>query len=273
LTRHTRRVHQRRELLLVKLYYFSWGELNKSSSSLCQPGFLIFNRYYLIKVNIVKHLFAAFTCIILSYYSFGQNRTLACKCPVSIYAGTEADTVFNLSGNVSIALCGSKDTGIIKGKVLYSEFILSVCGSNKIIKFWDAVTLCDVKTAKDNLLVETIVSLPVGKSMQYEETVWTIERIYLVKGKTVRDSIINPKIPKYTQFQISNVLDLYNRSPNENSDQTIELADKLLIGAISGSEKAKTLLTNFRNKFTNLDGIYLEEYDSILRMLKQWEVK
>jgi hypothetical protein len=189
-----------------------------------------------------------------------------------VYASTQADTVFNLSGNVSIALCGSKDTGIIKGKVLYSEFILSVCGSNKIIKFWDAVTLCNVKTAKDNLLVETIVNLPVGKSMRYEETIWTIERIHVIKGKTVRDSIINPKIQKYTQLQISNVLDLYNLSSNENNDHTIELADKLFICIISGSEKARVLLTNFRNKFTNLDGIYLEEYDSILRMLKQWEV-
>ena len=210
-------------------------------------------------------------CITFSYFADSQNHKSECRCPVSPYADVKSEVTFRLSNNTSIVLCGSRETDIIKGKTLYSEFVLSVCGSNKIIKFWDAVTFCDVKQKKDTLLVETLVNLPVGKSMKYEETVWTIERIHLAKGKIKRDSVINPQLPKYTQSQISTIINLYNHTRNANNDTTIELADKLFISTISGSKKAKKYLVSFTKKFTRLDGVYLEEYDSIIRMLKLWD--
>jgi hypothetical protein len=208
---------------------------------------------------------------IVPVFAFGQNRTPACKCPTSMYSGTKADTIFHLSGNASIVLCGGKDTGIIKGKVLYSEFVLSVCGSDKIIKFWGALQLCNLKVRKDRLIVETMVYLPVGKSMAYQETVWTIEHIGVVKNKVVRDSVINPQLPKYIKSQVNGVLNLYKSTPNLNNDKTIELADRLFVSAISNDKKARYYLLNFKNKFTNLDGVYAEEYDTIISMLKLWD--
>ena len=225
----------------------------------------IYIRYFM------KHLNFCLICLSISYFSFGQTNNIDCKCPLSMYSGRKADTIFFLPNKFSIALCGYKDTGIIKGRVLYREFVLSVCGSNKIIKFWGAMQVCHLKTMKDTVIVESLVDLPVGKYMRYKETVWTIEHIYFVKGKIVRDSVINLKLPKYSQSQISNVLSLYNHSPDANNDNTSELADKLFISTISNSKKAKNYLINFRNKFTNLDGVYLEEYDTIIRMLKLWE--
>jgi WD40 repeat protein len=212
-------------------------------------------------------------CLLLfiPVFAFGQAKSPDCKCAASIYAARKADTVFQLPGNVSIASCGSEEKNIIKGKVLFSEFVLSVCGSDKIIKFWDAVTICNVKTLKGALLVETLVNLPVGSNMKYKETVWTTERIYFSKGKLVRDSVINPHLPKYTASQVNYVLSRYKHTPNANNDVTIELADKLFISIVSGSPKAKEYLVNFRKKFTTLDGVYQEDYDSLMRMLQLWE--
>jgi hypothetical protein len=219
----------------------------------------------------MKSLFIFALLVVTWTTTFGQSNKAVCKCPITIYAGTKADTTFHLSNNVSIALCGYRETEAIKGKALFSEFVLSVCGSNKIIKFWGAVELCNVKVVKDTLFVETLIDLPTGKKMSYEKTIWTIERIYFVKGKTKTASTINPRMPKYNSDQIPYVLKLYDHTKDQNSEKTGELIDKLFIATISGSNKAKDLLVNFHKKFTKLDGVYFEQYDDAIRMLSLWD--
>jgi len=209
--------------------------------------------------------------VFIPFAAFSQQKKSDCGCPISKFAETKADTVFHLSRKKSIVLCGYNVKDIIKGKKLFSEFVLSVCGSDTIIKFWGAVLVCDVKTSGDTLLVQTIYELPVGKSMQYQQTVWTTEHIYFKNDKLFRDSVINSGLRKYTPQQISGVLDLYNRLPNENNDSTSDLADKLLVSTMSGSKKARACLVNFGKKFSALDGVYLEDYDTKIRMLNAWE--
>ncbi|MBB3054866.1 hypothetical protein [Mucilaginibacter gotjawali] len=218
-------------------------------------------------MKFIKILLLAF----IPAMAFGQLKLSGCKCAASKYADSKADTVFQLPGNVAIALCGAQEKNIIKGKVLYREFVLSVCGAKQIIKFWEAVKICNVKTANGELLVQELVDLPVGKDMTYNETVWTTEHIYFSKGKLVRDSVINRRIPKYSAKQVNNVLNLYQYTPNINNEATINLADKLFISALSGSAKAKAYLVNFKKKFTMLDGVNLENYDTLLRRLRSWE--
>jgi hypothetical protein len=209
--------------------------------------------------------------IILKFSVNAQSISPTCKCASSIYTGTKADTVFHLTKNNYIALCGYRDLGAIKGRILYSEFVLSACGSKKIIKFWDAVTLCDLTVLKDTLFVNTIVDLPVGKGMAYEKVYWLIERIYFKKGRIIRDSIVNKAIPKYTPTQIASVLKLYNKTPDQNSEKTALLMDRLLVAAVSGSKQAKYYLTNFHGKFTQLSGVIFEQYDTDFKMLKEWK--
>ncbi len=219
----------------------------------------------------MKYLYFLLIFISFSNYAYGQGRTPDCKCPVSIYAGARADTIFRLTDNNSIALCGSRDTETVKGRLLYSEFVLSACGSDKIIKFWGAVEVCNIRTVKDTLVVESLVNLPVGRSMSYVETVATIEHIYFDKGTIVRDSVINSRLPRYNETQISNILRLYNEARDENDDYTSDLADKLFICTISNNAKARHYLVNFIDKFTKLDGVYLEYYDTVIRLLKLWD--
>jgi hypothetical protein len=209
----------------------------------------------------------------LPVFTSAQKPMPICTCPKTMYesAGTKPAKIFHFSNNRSIALYGYKDTGIIKGKTLYSEFVLAECGAKKIIDFWGAVQICDVTFARDTLYVKTLYNFPVGKDMKPKYLPWTIERIFFSGGKSVRDLTINPAIPRYTAAQISKVLDLYRHTPNTNEDATVDLADKLLISAMSGSKKAKYLLVKFPKKFTTLDGATAEGYDTILSMLKLWE--
>jgi hypothetical protein len=205
--------------------------------------------------------------IITPSFTFGQLKYSDCKCPVSQFsANTKADTIYHLSNNYTIALCGYGDTGLIKGKLLYREFVLSVCGSDKIVKFWDAMHICNLKVSADTLIVETMVELPVGKAMNDEWTAWTLEHIYFVNNSVRRDSVINPRFPKYNQSQIADVLNLYKVTPDANNDTTEKLEDKLFVSALSNSKEAAYYLVNFRKKYTHLDGVYLEDYDRIIRM-------
>ena len=141
----------------------------------------------------------------------------------------------------------------------------------RIIKFWGAVLTCDVTFAHDTVYVKTLYDFPVGRAMKPEYLPWTIERIYFSGGKAIRKLMINPAIPKYTPAQVAMVFKQYQHAPNENSDATIDLADKLLVSTMSGSKKAKYLLVNFQKKFTTLDGAPAEAYDTIMGMLGLWE--
>jgi hypothetical protein len=221
----------------------------------------------------MKILFIPLLLIITVVNTFGQSNKPLCKCAASQYTDTKPDTIFNLSNNVSIALCGYRETEEVRGKILFSEFVLSVCGSKKIIDFWGAVKLCNVRALKDTLFVETLTELPIGKNMTYKKAIWTVERFYFIKSKLKRDLMVNPAISKYTSDQISIVLKLYDQTKNQNSDKTAELIDKLLISTISGSAKARNLLINFRKKFTLLDGHIFEQYDDAISMLYSWDKK
>lgn len=106
----------------------------------------------------------------------GQNQKLNCDCPKTQFAGTKADTSFNFSNGKIIVLCGYENPDS-KPKT-YSEFILAVCGQDTIIDFWDAMMTCRFKVKNDTLLVEHLQYLPTGKDFKYQETVWTIEKIY-----------------------------------------------------------------------------------------------
>jgi hypothetical protein len=82
----------------------------------------------------------------LTINSLGQTLDKECNCPRNEFAGTKTEVIFSLTTG-KIGLCGyveNKDN-----EKLFSEFVLAVCGQDKIIAFWDAVTVYRIKTNKD----------------------------------------------------------------------------------------------------------------------------
>jgi len=213
--------------------------------------------------------------------SYAQTQT--CNCPPNEFGypnAKKADTVFHLSNGKSIALCGSKDTEIAKGRTFYSEFVLAACGEKHVVKFWGAVLDCQLHVYKDTLIVETLDSLPTGKKIQYRWTVWTVERIFFKNGEVTKDFRVNRQIPKYNEQEIQMALKQYEQAvkvdaasnhPNRVNNVNMEIADKLFISATSGSEKARSYLKQFKNHFGGLSGEYLEWWVDDMRKLKLWD--
>jgi len=216
-------------------------------------------RYYLSIILI----FLTFTTV------YGQTEKILCLCPKTYHARQKPDTTFNLSNGKTIVLCGYKNPDT--NPTTFSEFILSVCGQDTIIDFWGAVLTCRLKVQKDTLLVEQLENLPTGKNFQYQETVWTTEKIYFNGQKLIRKLVVNRQIRKYNPDEIQAVLKTYETSKLGLDESKMEIADKLFIATISGDKKARNYFKEFNNKFGTLDGAFAEDYKDLTAMLELWD--
>jgi hypothetical protein len=202
---------------------------------------------------------------------FSQTKNGNCNCPKTVYAGTKADTTFQLSSGKSIVLCGYKNPGT--NPTTFSEFILAVCGQDTIIDFWGAVLSCRLNVNKDTLLIELLKNLPVGQNFKYQETVWTTEKIYFSKQKMVRKLFVNRQITKYNNEEINTVLTKFVTEKPGLDEKKIEIANQLFIAALSGNKKARQYFIEFKTKFGILDGYFKEDYHDLTTMLELWDKK
>lgn len=216
--------------------------------------------------------FTTIILIILTLTSvYGQTNKASCDCPRTQYAGTKADTTFQLSNGKTIVLCGYKNPE--SNPITFSEFILAVCGEDTIIDFWGAVLTCRLKVNKDTFLVDQLQNLPTGKNFKYQETSWTTEKIYFSGQKVIRKLGINRQIRKYSQDEIQSVLKTYETAGSGLDDSKMEIANKLFIATISGDKKARQYFKEFKSKFGTLDGAFAEEYNYLKAMLELWDKK
>lgn len=200
--------------------------------------------------------------------TFGQNKG-TCNCPQTQYAGTKADTTFHLSNGKIIVLCGYKN---INGTpVTYSEFVLSVCGQDTIIGFWEALLTCRLQVHKDTLLVKRLEILPTGKHFKLQTLVWSTDKIYFEKQKPIKKLVVNRQIARYDKKEINKVLEIYRTTKPEIGGEKINIAFKLFVATISGNKTARKYFNHFTDKFDKIGAAPREEYDRLKRMLKQWD--
>ncbi len=209
--------------------------------------------------------------IVTSINTYGQTKNKQCDCPKNDFAGTKADTTFDLSNGKKIVLCGYRNPD--SKPTSFSEFVLFVCGQTKIISFWDATETCYLKTKRDTLFVENIVNLPTGKNRTFKETVWAKDIIFFEGSMAIKIYTVNKKIPRYNQIEIAKTLKEYETSIGDLSDKKMELANRLFVATISGDKKARKYFREFSTKFGELDGAFSEEYSDLSAMLGQWDQK
>lgn len=155
----------------------------------------------------------------------------------------------------------------------FSEFILSVCGTDTMIDYWDAMTTCRLKIESDTLFLEELRYLPTGKDMKPQETVWTIEKICFDKEKMIREFMVNRQIRKYDRNEVQMVLKEYETAAPGLDDDKMALANKLFLATISGDGNARQYFREFRTRFGTLDGAFSEEYSDLAAMLDLWDKK
>jgi hypothetical protein len=204
----------------------------------------------------------------LTINSWGQNSVKKCDCPSNYSTGSDPETTFHLTNGKEITLCGYAETK--DNEKLYSEFVLAECGQDKVIDFWDALTVCRIKTDKDTLIIEELKNLPTGDSFAFKTTVWRIEKLYFKSDQIQRESRVNRKIKKYSQKEISSVLREVEALSRKLSYDNMDLVNKLFVAAISGDNTARKYLTD-KARFGTMDGAFAEDYDELILMLKTWE--
>jgi hypothetical protein len=184
-------------------------------------------------------------------------------------AGTKADTTFYLSNGKTIALCGYKNEN--DKPTTYSEVVLSVCGQDTIIGFWEALLTCRLQVDKDTLLVKRLETFPTGKQFKFQTSVWSTDKIYFEGQKTMRKLVVNRQTPKYDKKEINKVLETFRTTKPEIGGERINIAYELFIATISGNKTARKYFTHFTDKFDKIGAAPREEYDRLKRMLKQWD--
>lgn len=187
-----------------------------------------------------------------------------CSCPENDLRTTKADTVFTFGNGKKIALCGYRNTE--DDPVTFSEFVLAECGKDTVLREWDATITCRVFTKGDTLIAEELYNLPVGKNFEYERTVWWIDKFYFEDGNIKTLPLRNDNIPKYSKGQIKKVLAEYKAATGKLEENTMEMAGKLFIAAVSGSKEALRNFYQFEEKY-ELDGAYAEEYEELKAMM------
>jgi hypothetical protein len=202
---------------------------------------------------------------------YGQTKRTSCDCPKTQYAGTKADTSFQLSNGRTIVLCGYKNPDSQPSS--YSEFVLSVCGQDTIIDFWGAVLTCRLKVIKDTLFVEELKTLPIGKNFAFEETTWTTEKIYFERQKVLRKIVLNRQIARYKPAEIQSILKTYEMAKPGLEVSIMTIANQLFLATISGNKKARLYFHEFEHKFGTLDGAFKEEYNDLTAILELWDKK
>lgn len=205
-----------------------------------------------------------------TFLTFQKEQTIEdnCNCPENDYAGTKADTVFKFTNGKKIALCGYRNPG--SNPIDFSEFVLSVCGENKIIDSWDGTQTCRLKINKDTLIIENVVNLPVEQDRKFKIIVWEIEKLFFKNKNVIKSLSINKNIRTYNQNEIAETLKEYENSKGQLNDKKMELVNRLFISTISGNKTAGKYFKEFKTKFGEIDGAFSEEYNQLNSMLEQW---
>lgn len=201
--------------------------------------------------------------------SFAQ-KTAKCKCPKTEFVSNKTGTVFQFTDGNRIIACGGVDAD--NDPPTYSEFILAQCGKKNIIDFWNANKICEIELKNDTLYVQQVESLPVGKGYSMEYAVWSVEKIYFYADQIMRKIKPNKSLRKYKPTEIKAVNKLYEvAKTGEVNEKKMELANKLFIAAISGSQKSREYLLDFKEKFKVEESDYIDQYNEIIAKLEFWD--
>jgi len=201
----------------------------------------------------------------LTINSRGQTQEKECACPSNQYADSKPETTFHFTNGKDIALCGYSET---KGsEKIYSEFVLAVCGQDKILDFWDAMTSCKIRVTGDTLIIDELKYLPTGDDLNFKSTLWTSQKVYFKNNEVQRRIKVNRGIRKYSRLEIDRVIKEF-----EHAERYVEgLADKLFMATLSGDKKARQYFIDYKTKFGPLDGYVAEDYNELTAMLKVWD--
>jgi hypothetical protein len=170
-------------------------------------------------------------------------------------------------------LCGFSEKKA--GEKIYSEFVLSECGQESIVDFRGAAENYKVSFRTDTLVLRKLELLAVGEKGELNEAEWLTEHFFYRGDNLQRVKKLNSGL-KYSKRQIKQTLQEYEStqwftqltSPSfEHTEEKMALANRLMLAAASGSQKAEEYFVDFKSRFKP-DGAYLEWYNEMTELLE-----
>ena len=187
-------------------------------------------------------------------------------------SGSVVDSMFEFSDGKSICLNGWME--IEDGKQVFAGFTLRDCDTGDMLGVrWD-LEPCHLLFSNDTLWVNQLELLAMGENHKLVMFPWKIAAFYLEDESFGYTEGLNEEF-RYDQQTIESVLEEYEatelRTQEEDAEYVslhlMELANKLLIAAVSGSQKAEVYFKEFDTR-VKPDGANASWYILMERILK-----
>lgn len=196
----------------------------------------------------------------------------SCNCP-SDYGMNGLRTVLlaNLE-KTTLAVCGFLLQRTGDNSIKVSEFTISNCETNEVLRFYGAVTTCYVRSTENSLEIIELDRLPLGEGFQWIQTPYRKVILSDVSGTL-----------KFGDEQF--VLDLSNISDSDINSFVSELPNyqgkgyfeeietfigKLLICSLKGNEQCEAVFNDIENYLNFvLDGAFREFYNDCKNVLEK----
>lgn len=217
----------------------------------------------------LKVLAAFFAAILFIHPAYAD-----CRCAVSPYtSNTLPATVFTFSDNMRLAVCGNKEIDLPNNQAAYTDFTLSICGSDTNIREVSPVEEHIMYLQNDTLYLLRQDVFAMGEEHKLTKMAWRIERIHFANGTPFFTRSINPEL-RYEQKEINKVLREYERAKikpqgavsDKEDERMMLLANKLLVAALSGSKKAERYFFAFAKQYKP-GGHYAEWLEDMAEIL------
>ncbi|MFC6997924.1 hypothetical protein [Rufibacter roseus] len=194
------------------------------------------------------------------------------KCAASSFAGSEPEIFFDFANGKRVLICGGSDS--LEGKQIFTDFVISECGRDSVLGFWSAVENYEVDFSHDTLMLKKIEALALGRNFELINFHWLTEFFYY-KGNELQKKVrINPEV-SYNQKKIEQTLVVFEKtnwhtqigSSEVDAQEKMQLANRLMLAAVSGSEIAEEYFKDFEKRFQP-DGHFAEWYDEMAEMIE-----
>lgn len=188
----------------------------------------------------------------MTFYSCSKDKkvenesTKECKCFKGI-GSSEKDApilTYKFSNGESVSVCGFADK---ETEGIISEFNIFNCESGKSYTEFGALKICKIAEGKDELKIEELKYLPVGKDWN-----WELVQIGEQKLTLQNNEVVCSKLePKLGEIQISEELqNEYLNSLKENKDLSKDWElniGKLEALSLIGNQKAWEILKSYED--------------------------
>lgn len=171
----------------------------------------------------------------------------------------------NFSNGKSLVTCGYYDEDSQTLELVMSEFNIFDCDTGQSLVEYDAIQICNIREAKDSLIIEELKFMPAGKNWSWE--LFQIgEQIISVQNQSLVVSGSTPKFEAATieEAQQNEFLNSIKLGQGIGGDWEEELG-RLEVLSLMGNDKAWEILTNYEQlKGERTDGALAEEWKNAI---------